>query len=608
MRGIPPNDTSPARPTQATAAGSHTGSRPGPRTAAIAAAFAMPLIGCLSQIQGNPSWRSDTAVLAALESPIELSGTLSAILSRAALWLPLGSHGFRLALPGAIAAGIAGISVLFLAHFLFQKQGGHSRLDPWLALGASIGVTFSFPWISEATISGGGAMGAALGLWLIVATQNHGLPRTLVGAVFGGVALGALFSESLWCGFLVCVTALSVWPEFSALRQRSRENLWNRQTVRISLLTMSSLASVIALWFPTLMGRSAQAWVSASSEVSHWPAHHILDWVSGIGFLWAGGAVVAVLFALTDRRPLYALVVAIFADFLLPGHNKLGWTESIASDQNRMALHLIALGGLTPLGALGLRTLGETAQALRLFAARPLAAMVAVLAIAGCLATAEDSLRTLDRTGTLATQSFTDEALQRLPDRALVITQSPAWGKRLLAAQAQGERPDVLVVPLSDLTRAQALSDWLKREPALELLLRDLAVNQTPSERSITRLVDERPVYLEATATWDRRLLEHVLPTLPLAAFSSPALGRSDRLAALESVVGPVSRIEKNIAEGLTPDAATAQILRVGINLTAVMLEEIHDTSAAGRLRELLPEEKANPVIEAAQLSPLAKL
>ncbi len=569
----------------------------------MCAAFALPFVGCLSQIHGDAAWRSDKAVLAALESPIELSGTLSASLSRLTLGLPLGSHGFRLTLPGAFAAGIAGVAVLFLAHYLFRKQGGHSRLDPWLALGASLGVTFSFPWMSEATISGGGALGASLTLWLVVTTLTHGLPRTLIGAAFGGAALGAVLSETLWGGAAVCLTALCVWPEFATARRG-----WNKQTIRLILLSISSLGALGTLWLPTLLGRSSQTWALASERSAGWPAWNVLDWVSSIGFLWTGGAVIALLFSLQDRRPLYALVAIILADFIIPAQASLGWTESVTSNENRMAVHLLALGVLAPLGALGLRTLGETAQALRLFAARPLAAMVAVLAIAGCLATAEDSLRTLERTATVATQSWTDEALGPLPERALVITQSPAWGKRLLAAQAQGERPDVLIVPLSDLTRAQTLSDWLKREPTLELLLRDLAVSERPSERAITRLVDERPVFIEANSDWDRRLLEHVLPSLPLAAFSSPALGRSDRLAAVQTVAAPVQRIEKSIAEGLMPDAATEKILRKGIQTTAVMLEEIGDNGAAEKLRELVPEKRPDPIVEAAELSPLAQL
>jgi hypothetical protein len=203
--------------------------------------------------------------------------------------------------------------------------------------------------------------------------------------------------------------------------------------------------------------------------------------------LWTAGAFFALLFSLEDRRPLYALGLIVLSDWLLPGNGAFGWTTSGRVDASRSAIHLIALALVAPLGALGLRTLGESAQALRLFAARPLAAMVAVLAIAGCLASAEDSLRSLSQEGTSGTQAWTDEALGALPDDALVLVRSDTWGRRLLAAQSLGARPDVLVVPLSEVTRPDSLRHWLDQEPELETLLRDLSVSNSPSERALAR-------------------------------------------------------------------------------------------------------------------------
>jgi hypothetical protein len=326
-----------------------------------------------------------------------------------------------------------------------------------------------------------------------------------------------------------------------------------------------------------------------------------------VGFLWTGGAAIAMIFALTDRRPVLALAIWSLADLLAPGTNHHGWTEAVYVDSGRLALHLAGLGALGPLGALGLRTLGETAQALRLFAARPLAAMVAVLAVAGCLASAEDSIRTLAETETRGARAWTGEALDFLPDDALVLTQSPAWGARLLAAQAQGERPDVLVVPLGEVTRPETLRLWLETEPELELLLRDLSITDTPSERAITRLVDRRPVFLEANPTWDHRLLEHLLPTLPLAEFSSHAVGRSDRMTAMEGVAGPVARIHAATREGLVSDEATRSVLANGFAQTAEALKAI-DHKSMERLEELNPERPKEERDAEEKTAPLAAL
>jgi len=572
----------------------------GPRSLAVAAAFVLPFLGGISQIRGEEIFRSDAAVLAALKGSTQLEGTLSAFLSQIALALPLGNHAFRLALIGALFTGIAGVAALRLAHALFQKQGGYSRLDPWLAFGASLSVSFSLPWLSEATLSGGGCVGAAMALSLLLSALTRGLPRTLIGAALFGLVLGALFTESAWAGAAVVCTAVLSWSELTHFRGARPNRLHERPLIRAALSALVALVTCGALLLPALFSRSAESWATVSqASSSPWPLWSPLGWASSIGLLWCGGALFAALFALRDRAPLGALVLIIAADFLAPGAAEIGWTSSLEADSSRMALHLLALGVTAPLGALGLRTLGESAQALQLFAARPLAAMVAVLAIAGCLASAEDTLRSLEQTGTSGAQTWTDEALDPLPENALVLTQDGTWARRLLAAQALGARPDVLIVPLSHVADAKSVSEWLKREPALEVLLRDLSVSETPSERAITRLVDVRPVYLEPNENWDRRLLEHLGPGVPLAQFSPHALGRSDRLAAIEKLPDSIKRIEENSKTGLTQENATRLMLDNSLSRSIAVLEAIKDGPAQRALEALKPRRQGEGEAEA---------
>lgn len=571
------------------------------------AAFVLPLLGALWQMRGTPLWRSDQAVLAALHSPSQLVGTLSSIFSQFFLHIPLGDQGFRLALPSAIFTALAGLATLHLCHYLFRRQGGASRLDPWLSLGASLSVSFSLPWLLEAGVAGSASVGGSLSLFLVYFILQNGLPRSVLGSGLIGLLLGALFTESPWCAGVCAAVAFIYWPEAKVLLG-SKNHL-----AKVLTLLGTAASTVLILWLPALANssiQSIQAWSEGvQGKPTVWLMWAPLDWISSIGFLWCGGALFALFFSLESKRPLAVLALVILADIVAPGNCVEGWTTSQQTDANRLSLHLLALGVVAPLGALGLRTLGETAQALRLFAARPLAAMVAVLAIAGCLASAEDSLRTLEQTSTGGTQAWTDEALYSLPERALVLTQSPAWGRRLLAAQAQGERPDILVVPLSNLTRAGALSSWLEREPALEILLRDLSLADVPSERAIARLVDARPLFVELDPTWDRRLLEHVIPTAPLARLSAHALGRSERLAALNSIAPVRRRIITSIEEGLTNDNATRTILNEGMQKLALTLKAVRDRAASSRLLELAPTTlggESPP--EAKSLAPLAAL
>jgi hypothetical protein len=320
-----------------------------------------------------------------------------------------------------------------------------------------------------------------------------------------------------------------------------------------------------------------------------WPVWSPLPWILDIGLLWSVGALAALAFGLADRRPLLLLTTVVLGDLLIPGSPSAGYADALTMDANRTALHLLALCVVAPAGALGLRALSETALANGLFGARPLGALVAMLAVAGCLASAEDSLRILEQNTTNGAQAWTEEALLTLPEDALVLTRSPSWGARLLAAQALGERPDVLVVPLSEVTQPATMARWLAREPALDILLRDLSTLGQPTERAMARLSDKRPLFVELDASWDKRLLEHVEPRVPLAHFSSHALGRSDRLLALEHVTLPLARVRRSVENDFSIDVATEQILVQNELALKTTLSRIGDKRTLYELEKLKP-------------------
>lgn len=592
----------------------------GPGDLAQGAAFLLPFVGAISQTQGAAFFRSDAALLASLgEAPQGLSGALSARLAQLASALPLGDLVYRTALIGAFFCALGGLAALHLSHFLFRKQGGISRLDPWLALGASLAVSFSLPWFEESTLSGGAAVGAGLALTLVSTLFISGLPRSLPGAAITGIGLGALGAESPWSGAVILLALLIIWPEAARLGElkvlralATGAALKNSEGHIFKILTL--LVGAAATWTLLLLpniwagafGAAALETV-AEGTAAHWPVHSVLSWVSSVGFLWCGGAIVGMLFGLSDKGPVVVLVGLIAVDLLAPGTSLFGWTEALSVDVNRKCLHLLALGVVGPLGALGLRTLAETAQALKLFAARPLAAMVAVIALAGCLAGAEDSLRTLAETGTSGAQTWTDEAISELPHRSLILTTSPAWGRRLLAAQVVGERPDLLVIPLDKVVFGNEVARYLKKEPALEHLLRDLSVSDTPSERAITRLVDQRRVYIEPDPTWDPRLVEHLVPGAPLAEAASHALARSDRMAAMDSIPPRRARILSACDEGMSRDVATRALFEEGQDRLGAIFQVVRDRRAGERLEEIRKDGREETAVAEGPVALLAQ-
>jgi hypothetical protein len=193
----------------------------------------------------------------------------------------------------------------------------------------------------------------------------------------------------------------------------------------------------------------------------------------------------------------------------------------------------------------------------------------------------------------LATEAWTEEALGRLPERSVLVVQSPALALRALSAQLQGARPDVAVLPLPLLHRGSVSSRLLRRAPALAPVLRQLAVNGVPDEYSFGRLADTRPLFVQLDARWDARLLDHLCPDALWLQFAARPLGKSDRQAG-------VARAREALERLLEPDAPawlderTREVLAQQAGQQALALAALGETEPAQRaLRassELRPE------------------
>jgi len=551
-------------------------------------AFALPLLATAAFGRSGPLFRSDEAVLAALAQSQSWSGGLSTLLGRWCLSVPLGDISFRLAGPSMLGAGLLGLACFDFSYVLFRAQGGYSRLDPWLAWGASLIGALSLPAASEGTVAGGASLAPALSLLIGAQLWGRGMSRDFRSLAVLGLASGALLSESVHCAVLLLLGCLMMGTE------RVRTHLSKLLVFVSALVGMLAFIASKNGWFSHVPAFTTEV-------AAQWSPGRPLAWLQAMGILWCLGAGVALLFSLTDRRLIYVLGLLALADWALPSSGDLGWARVWQTDVSRAGLHLYLLGYLACVGALGLRTLGEAAQAVGLLGARQLSTLISVVAVAGSLAAAEDALMTLSQTEALGAEAWSEEVLQSLPPRSLVITESATRGRRLRAAQLQGARPDVLVVPLSELTQARNVRRWLLREPALHLLLVDLSLGHLPSERALAQLVDTRPVYVEPNPHWDRRLLEHLEPALPLSRLSSHALARSDRLAALSSVTPSIDRIMRGSRAGLRSDEATLSLFAGDVEQLHTTLARV-DHPASDQLTQLSPfTARTEPVDQASQ-------
>jgi hypothetical protein len=288
-------------------------------------------------------------------------------------------------------------------------------------------------------------------------------------------------------------------------------------------------------------------------------------------------------------------VVLLGLDLGLPSSGGSSWVSSLESAPARVALHLLTIANIAPLGAVGLRRLLDVARGLRLLAARQSAALLTVLALAAAVAQIEDAHRLVAQTEVAGTRAWTSAALDRLPDQSMILTHSGSVGRRLLAAQRQGERPDVLVVPLEHLAREREVARWLALEPALKPLIVNLSLGHTPTENALALLSDARSVFVEPAPPWEKRLLVHLEPTLPLARFSPAPLASSDRLLGLAERTSGLVQILEATQLGLHPDLATQSVLTAGLERTRAMLESIGDRRTAKALSDAVPPQLVRP-------------
>lgn len=544
--------------------------------AALAALIS--LIGTLLYSSDAPLWRADAALLSTLESSNPLGG-FSASLSRLFLVLPLGSLTLRTTLLGAAASALSGACLCHITETQLSRTRGPSRMNSWLALAAALGVTFSLPFVTEATIPGGGAApAAALAICLLAQTwQQRGLEPSLLSRVGTGLLFGLLLSESPWAalGVLLLITTRGAPPR--------RARTW-------LIVASSALGSSLFLLLPRALALSASEWADLRllPSPSSFPAFALLDYLGQVGFVAALG-ILAVLVLAPRSHYLLGPLAVVLLDWMIPAAPGGAWLRSFEPSPSRVGLHLLALSSLAPLAALGLRTLADVARSLQLVAAEKSSALLTLLALGAAIAGIEDASRLLSQTEVEGPRAWTDAALSGLPRGALVLTHTRPVTSRLLAAKHQGERPDVLIVPLDTLAQAGRLEETLTAEPALKQLIVDLSVGTSPSERALSLLCDVRPVFVEADASWDRRLLEHLHPTLPLAEFSVHAIGHTERIASVERSAPELARIGAATELGLHPDLATREIVRRQLLQVQSVLEKIGDSRTRRALNDVVP-------------------
>ena len=565
--------------------------------ACAALALLVPLVVTVFRAQSASDWRDDVPAVSGFALlPLGGEGLLGILADQASQFLPVGGRWLRAAWATSFALALASRLVYGRARALLAKSGSMPALGPALALATALTAVLSPTFQLEGTVMGGGVIGALAAL--VTLTVRERLPS---GDVRSSVLVGALVAvtavESHAAGLAVSV-ALVV----RALARRERPDLvlWlsgaaGALVVGLFLAAFLFLRSIAPnAWLDLGFGLGQSSLTAGDAEKERLTA--LGSWLADVGLIPLGLSAFGFATALLRpalRRPLVPLLALVLVDLALPAA-KLG---ALVADPFAPA-RLLALSALGIGAALGVQSAVLALLRVRMPFARPAAVLLVAFDFTLVFVGSEASAHATERRASRATEVWTDEGFSGLPPRALLLARSEALAFRLWSAQlVRGERPDVVVVPVSLLERGALRRRLLAAEPALSPLLRDIALSGRPGEYALSTLADARPLFVELDSTWDERLSEHVVPESFWLRFHPNPVGRSDRTLAVARAGGRFDRVVAAVTPGEGAEAeATRAVVVASLRQRALFLaaHRDHETTAQtlDRLEKLEPNDE----------------
>jgi hypothetical protein len=507
-----------------------------------ALSWAVPLGVALWSLSGEAGFRDDLGILRDLGFVrVDSEGLVSTLLTQVLALLPLGGRALRASLLGVLALGLASRCLYGCVCAALDRRGAGTS-HPFLALLASSLWALGPAVQSEATRVGGALPAVALvslglGLGSIAFARAEA-----VSLAAAGLAFGATLAESRAAGAWLAL-ALAMLAVLEPKR-RWRGSAWRLLGAAAAAYLL--LGSLRWFWPATALTLPLDAASPRSPMLGEPPTIGFVEIVAqtaaliraevgGVALVLglAGAGVAAGLAPLRRVAAAWALPAA----FAALGPAVLGLHAGAAP-----VFGLLASRGLLAFSPIALQALVSWAWRSPLPLARP--AAVLSLTFASTLALSRLDRALLERPPERAAVAWADEALGRLPANGALLVQSAALALRLLASRTlHGTRPDVIVIPAALLGTSSFGPDLQRAARSAAPLLRQLWVNGVADEYSLSRLADERPVFVELDARWDRRLLEHLRPDGLWLAYSAASLSGADRRAASSSSRAALRRI-----------------------------------------------------------------
>ncbi len=520
--------------------------------ASAALALLVPLVVTIFRAQSGSDWRDDVpAVTGFALLPLGGEGLLGFLSTQVSGLAPVGGRWLRAAWATSFALALSSRLIYGWARTLLLRNGNTPVLAPALALAAALTAVLSPTFQLEGTMIGGGVIGALAAL--VTLTVRERLPS---GDVRSSVLVGALVALTAVESHAAAL-ALAVALVVRALARRERPDLvlWlsgagGALVVGLFLAAFLFFRSIADnAWLDLGFGLGQSSLTAGDADQERLTA--LGSWLADVGLIPLGLSAFGFATALLRpglRRPLAPLCALVLVDLALPSAKLAPLVADPFAPARLLALSALGMGA-----ALGVQAAVLALFRVRVPFARPAAVLLVAFDFTLVFVGSEASAQATERRASRANEVWTDEGFSGLPPRALLLARSEALAFRLWSAQlVRGERPDVVVVPVSLLERGALRRRLLAAEPALAPLLRDIALSGRPGEYALSTLADARPLFVELDSTWDERLSEHVVPETYWLRFHANPVGRSDRTLA---VARSGSRFERVVA-AVTPGAS----------------------------------------------------
>jgi hypothetical protein len=542
-------------------------------------AFAVPLVITMLRTSPTGQWRDDLPVVRALGLvPSGAEGMLSTALTQLLALLPLGGRLLRAGWVSALGLALAGAIAYRLMLRALELSLPTPRISPLLALAATFTAVLAPSWQLEGTLAGGLTLGVALALsaiWLAVGVQTRWSTFAL-GVVVGATAIESHAATlALGVALLARMLLQRRWPTGQAALELG---LGAAAPLLLGALyfAIRPLSPNVDLDLSGGIGTSSLVSVDAAAERTT----ALAAWLADAGLLPCALGMLGLALAVV-RKPIRVLgapfAALVLCDIGFPA-SKVGILASDTLAPVRL-LSLIAIAGAS---ALAVQTIATQVRRARVPFAEPASSLLVVFHFTLAFAAVEDSAFAADRRDQVAADAWTDEALDALPQGALLLVRSEALAYRLWAAQiAHGARHDLVVIPEPLLERGNVARLLLRHEPALAPLIREMALSGAPTEFSLSNLADARPLFVEIDPRWTKRLRDHLAPRAFFPRFSSHPLGRSDRMQSLKESDAGWQRALSVASKPTARDAATLAVLQSELRDRAQLLVDAADYEAA---------------------------